>query len=373
MKFSINQQELATALGIVSKGAATRSTLPILSGILLRAEDATLTLEATNLDLSIRYHAAAFVEEEGHAVIPSKLLVDVVRSLPNSAIHVEVSDDQATLVCETASFSLRTMMSEDFPGFPDIAPDASVAVPLDMFANMAKRVSRVVSRDESRPVLTGVLVQTEGDSFRMVATDSYRLAFTETKLADPGSEFEAVVAGAFLADLAALPASEATIEFGVSDNQIVARCGSTTLVNRRIEGNFPRYGQLLYDDGVTRATFDTKMLVDAVKRVSLLTDKTNPVKFDLNVASQTTQVSTSSQDVGAASETIASAIEGEDTVIGFNPAYVIDGLNSVFTPDITLELQSSTRPGILKTDTYYQPAEVGKERFAYVIMPVRLV
>lgn len=372
MKFNINQQELATALGIVSKGAATRSTLPILSGILLKAEDETLTLEATNLDLSIRYHAAAFVEEEGIAVIPSKLLVDVVKSLPNSAIHIEVTDDQATLLCETSSFSLRTMMSEDFPGFPDVAPDTSVVVPLDMFTTMAKRVNKVVSRDESRPILTGVLVQTEGDLFRMVATDSYRLAFTETKLTEPGPELEAVVAGTFLNNLTALPASETTIELGVSENQIVVKCGSTTFVNRRIEGNFPRYGQLLYDNGVTQAKFDTKMLSDAVKRISLLTDKTNPVKFDLNMASQTTQVSTSSQDVGAASETIASAIEGEDTVIGFNPAYVIDGLSSIDTPHITLELQSSVRPGILKTDTYYQPAEVGEERFAYVIMPVRL-
>lgn len=372
MKFSINQQELATALGIVSKGAATRSTLPILSGILLKAEDEILTLEATNLDLSIRYHAAAFVEEEGVAVIPSKLLVDVVKSLPNSAVHVEVADDQVTLLCETSSFSLRTMMSEDFPGFPDVTPDTSVSVPLDIFTNMARRVSRVVSRDESRPILTGVLVQTEGDLFRMVSTDSYRLAFTETKLAEPGSEFEVVVAGAFLNNLTALPAGEVTIELGVSENQIVAMCGSTTFVNRRIEGNFPRYGQLLYDNGATRAKFETKMLADAVKRISLLTDKTNPVKFDLNRASQTTQISTSSQDVGAASETIAGSIEGEDAVIGFNPAYVIDGLNSVDTPHITLELQSSVRPGILKTDAYYQPAEAGQERFAYVIMPVRL-
>ena len=372
MKFSINQQELANAINVVSKGASTRSTLPILSGILLRAQDETIVLEATNLDLSIRYRAAAFVEEEGETVIPSKLFLDVVKSLPNSAVHFEANDESATLLCETSSFSLRTLMAEDFPGFPDVTPDTSISIPYELFVDMSKRVSRVVSRDESRPILTGVLVQCEGDLLRMVATDSYRLAFTETRLEAPGSDFSAVVAGVFLNNVASVPAGQALIDFGVTENQIVVRCGATTFVNRRIEGSFPRYAQLLPDACETKAIFDTKLLSDAVKRVSLLTDKTNPVKFDLNVASQTTQISTSSQDVGAASETLGSDIDGEDTVIGFNPTYVIDGLSSVFTPQITLELQSSVRPGILKTDTYYGPAEVGKERFAYVIMPVRL-
>ena len=373
MKFSINQSELANALGVVSKGAATRSTLPVLSGILLKAYDETLTLEATNLDLSIRYSAAAFVEEEGESVIPSKLLLDVVKSLPNSAVHVEANDESATLLCETSSFSIRTLMAEDFPSFPEVAPEASVTIPFNMFAEMAKRVSKVVSRDESRPILTGVMIQAEGDLLRMVATDSYRLAFTETKLEGENGEFSAVVAGAFLNNVSGLGAGEEPVNFGVSENQIIVKCGSTTFVNRRIEGNFPRYNQLLPDSCVTKARFDTKALTDAVKRISLMNDKTNPVKFDLNIASQTTQISTSSQDIGAANETITTSIEGEDTVIGFNPSYVLDGLSSVFTQEITLELQSSVRPGVLKTDSYYLPAESGQERFAYVIMPVRLV
>lgn len=372
MKLSINQSELANALNVASKGASSRSTLPILSGILLKARGDSLTLEATNLDLSIRCSVAALVEEEGESVIPSKLLLDVIKSLPNSAVQIKMTDDTASILCETSSFNIRTLIAQDFPSFPEVSPDTSITVPFDLFSDMAKRVSKVVSRDESRPVLTGVLVESEGNLFRMVATDSYRLAFSETRIRD-AADFSAVVAGSFLANVSGLSASGKDIEFGVSENQIVVKCGSTTFVNRRIEGQFPRYGQLLPDQNAIRARFRTRLLADAVKRAALMNDKTNPIKFDLNLASQTVQVSTSSQDVGEARETIGSAIEGEDVVIGFNPSYVLDGLGSVDDDEVMLELQSSVRPGILKTDAYYNSAELGKERFAYVIMPVRLI
>lgn len=372
MKLSINQSELANALGIVSKGASTRSTLPILSGILLKAYGSTLTLEATNLDLSIRCTAPALIEEEGETVIPSKLLLDVVKSLPNSAVHMESTLDQATVLCETSSFSIKTLRAEDFPSFPEVSPETSITIPFGMFADMAKRVCKVVSRDESRAILTGVLIESEGDLLRMVATDSYRLAFAETRLEESRGDFSAVVAGSFLANVAQMSDSGAEIDFEVAENQIIVRCRDTTFVNRRIEGTFPRYGQLLPDSYATRVSFSCRELTEAVKRISLMNDKTNPVKFDLNAASQTTQVSTSSQDIGAASETLASDIEGDDVVIGFNPAYVLDGLSSIPSNEVILELQSSVRPGVLKTNAYYEPSRIGEERYAYVIMPVRL-
>lgn len=372
MKFSINQTELASALNIVSKGASSRSTLPILSGILLKAYDENLTLESTNLDLSIRCTVPAFIEEEGETVVPSKLLVDIVKSLPDSAVHMDSDIEAVKLTCESSSFSIRTLLAEDFPSFPEVTPDTSITVPFKTFADMAKRVSRVVSRDESRAILTGVLIEAEGDLLRMVATDSYRLAFSETKLDQGNADFKAVVAGAFLNNVAGMATGSDDVDFGVAENQVIVRSGTTTFVNRRIEGNFPRYGQLLPDNYNTRVTFSTKALGDAVKRISLMNDKTNPVKFDLNVASQTTQVSTSSQDVGAANETLGSAIEGDDVVIGFNPNYVLDGIGSVPDSEVYMEFQSSVRPGIMKTASYYRPAETGEERFAYVIMPVRL-
>ena len=180
MKFSINRTELQTALGVVAKGAASRSTLPILSGILLKASHDTLTLEATDLNLSIRCALPAFIEEEGQTVIPSKLITDVVKSLPDAAVHVDANDESAKILCETSAFSLKSLNAEDFPGFPDVDPESSISIPFATFSRMVKRVARVVSRDESRPILTGVLVEAEDGVLRMVATDSYRLAVTDT-------------------------------------------------------------------------------------------------------------------------------------------------------------------------------------------------
>lgn len=372
MKFSINQSELAYALSIVSKGASSRSTLPILSGILVKAAGSNVVLEATNLDLSIRCSVAALVEEEGSIVVPSKLVLDVVKSLPDSAIHFSASDDQLTILCETSSFSIRTMLAEDFPSFPEVSPETSATIPFEVFSNMAKRVSKTASKDESRAILTGVLVESQDGLLRMVATDSYRLALSETRLANPGGEFKAVVAGSFLANVAGMNAGDQDIDFEVAENQIIIHCGGVTFVNRRIEGNYPPYMQLLPDECATRVSFNCKDLSEAVRRISLMNDKTNPVRFDVNSASQTTHVSASSQDVGMAAETIASGVDGDDVVIGFNPSYVIDGLSSVPASDVVLELQSSVRPGILKNQAYYEPAQVGSERFAYVIMPIRL-
>lgn len=364
MKFSINRSELQSAIGVVAKGAATRSTLPILSGILFRAYGNELTLEATNLDLSIRCTIPAFIETEGETVIPSKLIGDVVKSLPEAAVFIETDDDSATVLCDTASFSLKTLDAHDFPAFPEVAKEASIAVPFHTFSHMVKRVARVVSRDESRAILTGVLIEAQNGMLRMVATDSYRLAVTDTDFAGGGEDFRAVIAGTFLSDLASLPETEETIDLALSENQIVATYNGTTFVNRRIEGNYPRYEKLIPDSYQTRAQFNTKQLTEAVKRVSILSNRTAPVKFDLNGASNTTQISTASQDVGAARETLGCEVEGEDTEIAFNFSYVLDGLASIETDAVYLELQGSMRPGIFKSEE--------QERYLYLIMPVRL-
>lgn len=290
--------------------------------------------------------------------------MDVVKSLPNVAIHIETGEDAATILCDTASFSLKTLSPEEWPGFPTVHADTSLTVPFETFSHMVRRVAKVVSRDESRAILTGVMMEAADGTLKMVATDSYRLAITETEFEGPIEGFKAVISGSFLMDLASLPVEDDHIEIGLSENQIMVKYGSTSFINRRIEGNYPNYNQLLPASFETRAEYATKPLIDAVKRTSLLSNKTAPVKFDLNNGSQTTQISTASQDIGAASETIASKIEGEDVEIAFNFAYVLDGLSSVENGTVSLELQGSMKPGIFKADA--------QERFLYLIMPVRM-
>lgn len=364
MKFSINRTELQNAISVVLKGVSTRSTLPVLSGILLEASNDKLTLQTTDLEVSIQYSVAALVEEEGKTVVPGKLFSEIVKNLPDAAVHVNAEDEQSYITCDTSSFSIKALNHEDFPGFPTVDTHQKIEIPFAKFASMVKRVSRVVSRDDSRPILTGVLITLESGLLRMVATDSYRLAVTEAVLDSAADDFQAVISGSFLSEIASLPKTEAPISLALAENQIVVTCQDTVFVNRRIEGNFPNYKQLLPDSYVTRAVLEVDRLVAGVKRASLLGSNSSPVKFDINVASQTAQISAASQDIGSAQETLSCEIEGEDVEIAFNHAYVLEGLSVVSSDEVYLEVQSSLKPGIFRA--------VGPENYLYLVMPVRI-
>ena len=331
---------------MVLKGVATRSTLPILSGVFLEADNDSLTLQTTDLELSVQYTVAALVEQPGRAVVPGKLFADIVKNLPDAAVHVEADEENAVITCDTASFSFKALNPDEF-------------------SSMVRRVARVVSKDESRAILTGVLITIEDGRLKMVATDSYRLAITEAELPEyAGEEFQAVIAGTFLQDIAALPKTDGPVSFALAENQIVVTYQDTVFVNRRIEGNFPNYRQLLPDSHTTRVSMPVEHLVAGVRRASLLGQSSSPVRFDINIASQTTQLSSVAQDVGSAQETIACSGEGEDVEIAFNYAYLLDGLAAVGTDEVFLEVQSSLKPGIFKA------AE--PENFLYLVMPVRI-
>ena len=364
MKFSINQAELQDALAVVLKGIATRSTLPILSGIYLNAQNDHVTLQATDLELSIQYTIPALIEEEGRSVFPGKLFFDIVKNLPDAAVHVETLDEAAVITCDASSFSIKTLDAEDFPGFPHVDTQQAISIPFSQFSSMVKRVARVVSKDESRAILTGVLITLEGATLKMVATDSY-LAITEAQLDEPAAEgFQAVIAGSFLQELASLNRTDDPLTIALAENQIVVTYHDTVFINRRIEGNFPNYRQLLPDSYNTRVQLNVSHLVSGVKRTSILGQQSSPVKFAIDVDSQTVQLSAAAQDVGSAQETLTCQGEGENVEIAFNYAYVLDGLGSVGTDNVYLEVQTGMKPGIFK-------AAEG-ENFLYLVMPVRI-
>ena len=368
MKLSINKTELQNALSVVLKGASSRSTLPILSGVLLEVRGDTLTLQTTDLELSIQYTVAALVEEEGRAVVPAKLLSDIVKNLSDAAVHLSADEEEASiskLNTKVDADTVKALNPDDFPGFPHVDVTQQIEVPFSQFASMVRRVARVVSRDESHAILTGVLVTLEGGFFKMVATDSYRLAVTETSLPDsPAEDFQAVILGSFLQELAALPKSEEPVSIALAENQIVVTYRNTVFVNRRIEGNFPNYKQLLPNSHTMRAAVDVDRLVAAVKRVSLLGQSSTPVRFDINIDSQTLQLSAAAQDVGSAQETIPCTCEGEDVQIALNSAYVLEGLGTVESDTVTFDVISSMRPGTFTTE--------GDENYLYLVMPVRI-
>ena len=220
------------------------------------------------------------------AVVPGKLFADIVKNLPDAAVHVEADEENAVITCDTASFSIKALNPDDFPAFPHVDVTQRVDIPFAQFASMVRRVARVVSKDESRAILTGVLITIEDGRLKMVATDSYRLAITEAELPEyAGEEFQAVIAGTFLQDIAALPKTDGPVSFALAENQIVVTYQDTVFVNRRIEGNFPNYRQLLPDSHSTRVSMPVEHLVAGVKRATLLGQASSPVRFDINIAS----------------------------------------------------------------------------------------
>ena len=312
-------------------------------------------MQTTDLERSIRYTVPALIEEEGSIVIPEKLLLDIVKQLPEAAVGFETQEGTVSVSCDKSSFVLKTLDPNGFPEFPVVDVDNRISVPFDTFCHMIKRVAKVVSKDQSRAVLTGVLISTSEQSLKMVATDSYRLAVSET---------EAIVSGAFLQEVASLPKIGDSIEIGLSENQVVLTYQSMVFINRRIEGNFPNYKQLIPATYVTKSYFATQDLITAVKRVGLVSSLSSPIKFDINEAAKNAIINTTSQDVGSAEEILPCEVDGESTQIAFNHQYVLDGLMSISTPQVFLETQSPLKPGIFKA--------AGEDKFLYLVMPVRI-
>jgi DNA polymerase-3 subunit beta len=365
MKISIARSEFLEALSVVSRGLTSRTTLPILSGIHFSAKDGEITLQATDLEVSVKTTAKARVDTPGQAVIPGKLLSEIVRNLPEAAVDLDATGTgSASVACGQASFSLRTLSPEDFPKFPEVQPGESVEIPTALFRSIVHQVSRSASRDETRPILTGVLLVVEHGSVKMVATDSYRLCVRDVVSEGVSGTMEAVVPGKALEDVAKLAGDSAAVSVGVSENQIVFTFGGTTFISRRIEGSFPNYKQLIPAEHTTRVEVDRAELHSAAKRVSLMVQHGAPLRITVNVADHTLRLSAATQDVGEATEDIEVSPTGEDVEIAFNHAYLLDGVSVIESERVALETTSPLKPGVLKP--------VGDEGLVYLLMPVRL-
>ncbi len=366
MRVVCGKDELAEKLAVVGRGVSTRTSVQILAGIMVRAAGGRLHLSATDMEISVRDSLEAQVEEEGAVVVPGRLLVDIVRLLPAGDVTLEHRADEgvARLACGSASYQLNTYAAEDFPRLPEIEPESAFTVEREAFLDTISRVGRSASRDESRPVLTGILVRFEGDKLVMAATDSYRLSVKETTLpTGPGLELEAIVPARALQELARVgqSAENDTIEIGVQENQIVFGVDGVWLTARRIDGQFPNYKQLLPEQFDAEVQLPREELLDVVRRTGLLAQRKSPLR--LRFAEGELTVSAQTQDVGEARESLPVGYAGEAMEIGFNAEFLRDGLESVTDDTVRIKLISPLRPGLLHGEN---------DDFLYLIMPIRL-
>ena len=366
MKISVARDELVAKLGIVSRAVSTRGTVQVLSGILLRADGDVLTLAATDMELSLRTTLDAQVEGDGAVVIPGKPLVELARLLPESDVTIEYRPEEGTVQIVSGSYSsrLHVFNAEDFPRLP--AVDAQLhAIDREALLETIDRVARSASRDESRPVLTGILVRFEAGKLVMVATDSYRLSVKETELDSAAPELEAIIPARALTELSRLAGGD-TVELGVHENHVVfgTASGDTAdawLTTRRIDGQFPNYRQLLPETFEVELTLPKSELADVVRRASVLALRNSPLR--LRLAEGELTVSAQTQDVGETQETMPAAYTGEEFLIGFNAEFLRDGVDSIVGDDVRVKLINPLRPAIL---------EDAAGDFTYLIMPIRL-
>ncbi len=364
MKATCARDELTRALSLVGRAVSTRATVQVLGGVLLRAGDGKVDLAATDMELSLRLSLDCEVEGEGAIVAPGRLLVDLARLLPDSEVVLEHKPEQGVLevTCGPASYRLNTYSAEDFPKLPEVENAQTFAVDRAAFLETVARVARAASRDESRPVLTGILVRFEGGKLIMAATDSYRLSVKETELSDGQSaDLEAIVPARALTELSRIAHDSGELQVGVQENHVVFGAGDVWLTTRRIDGQFPNYKQLLPETFEHEVKLPREEFLEVVRRASVMAQRNSPLR--LRFADGEVTVSAQTQDVGEAHETLPVPFTGDPLEIGFNPEFLREGLESVDADEVALRLISSLRPGLLHSD---------EENFSYLIMPIRL-
>jgi DNA polymerase-3 subunit beta len=368
MKLSLSSSELLAQLQTATRVASTRSAVQALSGVMISATpDASPELLATDMEIGLRVPLQAEVIRPGSAVLPARLLLDVARALPSEPLTLELrsAEQDVELICGPSTFHLRTLRSEDFPSLPSPASDTRVELPAEAFVGTVARVARSASRDETRPVLTGILMSASGQELRMVATDSYRLSVKETALEAPlQGSLEANVPARALQELVriAQQTPSDSVAVSVGQNQVIFELGDIVLSSRLIDGQFPNYRQLLPESVEHELRLASTELTDVVRRISLLAQKNAPLR--LSFGEGTLTVSAQTPDVGEASEAIPVPFHGEPFEIGFNPEFLRDGLESIDSEELVLKLISPLRPGLIESP------DTGD--FVYLIMPIRL-
>ena len=375
MKVSCLQENLAKGLSIVGRAVATRSTLPVLSNVMLATDGARLKLSATNLEIGIVCWIGAKVEEDGSITVPARLLTDFVNSLPPERIDMELTVRTQTLNLKCARFeaNIKGIDAQEFPLIPTAGEDSKISLDPSMLRQMIDQVVFAAATDESRPILTGVLAKFQGEQLTLAAADGFRLSVRTAHLPDPVSEPVTVIVPArALAELSRISGEqEQPIEVTITParNQALFHMTNVDLVSQLIEGNFPDYNQIIPKSYSTRTVISTNDFLKAAKTANIFArDAANIVRLEITpgveLAPGHLTMTATSAEVGDNVGEIDAVIEGEEMEIAFNAKYLIDVLSVVDAAQVALETTTSSSPGVIKP--------VGSEDFTHVIMPMHI-
>jgi DNA polymerase-3 subunit beta len=373
MRAVCNTETFGKKLALVSRGVSARSTIQLLGGILLEAGDGVVRLSATDMEISVQTSSPAEVEEEGRVVIPARIFNDIVRSLPGGSFSLEHDDSGGTvrLAAGENEYRIRAYAADDFPQLPGFDAEAAFKMSGDVLVETVEKVSRSYSRDETRPVLTGILISFEENRVRMVTTDSYRLSIKETELATTAFEGsrEAIIPARAMQEVSRIfsGSDEEEVEVSLSENQALFRVGDVLFGTRLIDGNFPEYRRLLPTTFEREISVNREDLMGTLRRVNLFAQRqTPPVPVSLSFSEGAVEVIVRNGEVGEAHERLPATSE-DDFLISFNPGYLLDGVSAIDTEQVVFKLNEALKPGLIV------PGEDGEEEpdFLYLIMPMR--
>jgi DNA polymerase-3 subunit beta len=365
------QKELQLCQGVVEK----RSTIPILSNVLLKAADGRLQIAATDLDVTILSSTPCRITTPGGVTIEAKRLFDIVRSLPDDDVHFTLQENNSISVeSGTAKFRLLGLPAEDYPTLPSVNVSEGFTIPLDELKTMVGKVKFAITHEETRFQLNGALLKVQPNKMEMVATDGHRMALINfpsgiSGKGKKGSDLTILIPRKALDEILRLEATEdGTVRFGVSENQLFFEAGDRRLLARMIDVNFPNYMEVISRDNDRRVMVDRERLLSTIKRISLVAnERTRAVRFDFAPGKLT--VSSTNPELGDARETVPIDYAGQPFFVGLNAAYVMDFLSATDTPSVSLDLKDENsqcigRPATASEDLPYD--------YLYVVMPMRL-
>ena len=364
MKIIINQKDIARHINIAQKGISSRTTLQILDGILLEANNNKLKLTGTDLEISIETFVDCEVVEEGSIVVNSRIFGDIIKKLPSKPISIEVTNNNNINVkCEKSEFNIAGNPGEEYPDLPIIIEENTFKIPMDIFKGVIRQTVFATTQDETRPSLTGVLAELKEDTISFVALDGYRLAHKKVNNQSNISE-KIIIPGRSLLELnKILEDKEDNMHINIASGHISFNIGDTIFYSRLLEGQFFNYEDIIRKDHKTSILVEKKYLQDSLERASLLAKEEKANLIKLSVVDNNLVIKSNSE-IGNVNEEIEVEKQGDDINIAFNSRYILEGIKIIESEKIKLNFMGSLNPCIIDS--------IDEEDYLYLVLPVRL-
>ena len=371
MKFRVDRDVLAEAVTWTARSLSPRPPVPVLSGLLIRAEGGMVSLASFDYEISARLQIPADVTAEGTILVSGRLLADICRSLPSAPVDIETDGSKVALTCRNSRFNLATMPEGDYPELPAL-PEVSGVVDGEAFAQAVSQVIIAASRDDTLPILTGVRMEIEGDLITLLSTDRYRLALRELNWRPntPGISTSALVKAKTLSEVAKTLGGSGDLNIALSDNSelIGFESGGRRTTSLLVDGDYPKIRSLFPDNTPIHATVETTTLIEAVRRVSLVAERNTPVRLAFTDGLLTLDAGTGED--AQASEAIEAALTGDEITVAFNPHYLSEGLSAFDSKYVRFSFTTPPKPAVISAQDDLEGED--KEDYRYLLMPVRL-